>query len=168
MSARQVTERLVGVLTLDGEAFDSIAADDLATGDALAVVFGAAALAGIGALSSDGALGFLAAALEVCLRFGLWVALAAGALVALGRADRFAPLFRTLGFATSPAALGLFVGLPWLGGVIVALQWILGVLVAWRAVERGAGLGLPEAAAFCGASLFGAFWLATRITSLFA
>ena len=163
-----ISQRIVRTLTLDGEAFDEIAGDGLATGQALAVVFGAAVASGLGQLFTAGPGGFLMGALEVCLRFGLWIAVAQGALVALGRPDRFAPLFRALGFATAPAALGLLVELPVLGGAIGVLQWILGFAVAWRAVERAAGLAPPEAAILCGASLFSAFWLASRFTALFA
>lgn len=163
-----VSERLARVLALDGEAFDEIAADERSTGTALAVVFGVAAACGVGQLFTQGVTGFLLAALEVCLRFGLWLLVAQAALVALGRPDRFAPLFRVLGFAAAPAALGLLVELPLVGGLVGLLQWALGFAVAWRAIERAAGLDLPEAAILCGASLFSAFWLASRITAMLA
>lgn len=163
-----IVERLPRILALDGEAFDEIARDESSTGQALQVVLGAALACGLGQLFGQGISGFLLGAAEVGLRFALWVAVAQGALVALGRADRFAPLFRALGFATAPAALGLFVEVPWLGGLVGLLQWLLGFAVAWRAIERSAGLALPEAAILCGASLFSAFWISSRIMALFA
>jgi hypothetical protein len=158
-------ERLFRVATLDRDVFDDVGADAGQTGPALTIVFGVALATGLGRLPAEGLRGLLLGALETCLHFGLWLAVLQAALVALGRPDRFAPLFRALGFAAAPFGLAIFAPLPLLGPLAGVVGLLLGLGCAWRAVARAGELALPEAGVICFAALFAALWISSVILS---
>jgi hypothetical protein len=143
-----LVERLGRVLSLDSDVFAEVAADTPATGQAILVVVGVALAQGVGAgLAGSGSQLFLGVA-DACLRWSLWSVSILLAARALGVPGELGALFRALGFAAAPLALGLFEAIPFLGALFWAAKWVLGVsafVLAVRrvlAVETGWALGL--------------------------
>lgn len=149
--ATSLADRLARAAQLDPSLFEEVAQDDAASGAALAVVFGAALLEGLG--RGGGVEGLLLGLAGACLRWGVWVcAIHLGAsLLGLGRG--LAPLFRALGFAAAPFALGLLEAAPLLGGVAWLAKWTLGFAAFSVATRRVQGGGLPTAALLCAVAL---------------
>lgn len=136
-SAPSLPDRLQRAARLEPALYDEVAHDAAATGAALAIALAAAALEALGGGGGPArALHHLA---EGAARFGLWVAAIHLGARALGLADALAPLFRALGFAALPFALGLFADLPLVGGLAELAKWVLGIAsasIATRVVLR--------------------------------
>jgi hypothetical protein len=129
-----LAERLRRAARLDASLYAEVARQELATGSALALALGALVLDALGGGLGADALRALAVG---AARFGLAVgAIHAGARL-LGLGDGLGPLFRALGFAAAPLALGLLDGLPLLGGAILLAKW-LATLAAFALATRAA------------------------------
>jgi len=121
-----------------------VARDESATGPALQVALGTAALEALG--DGGGATGVLGSLAENALGWGLAVVLIHGGALLLGLEGRLAPLFRALGFASLPFALGLLAPLPLLGGLAVLAQWALLAIAFALAVAESLEAEMPVAA----------------------
>jgi len=121
-----------------------VARDESATGPALQVALGAAALEALG--DGGGAVGVLESVAENALGWGLAVLVIHGGALLLGLEGRLAPLFRALGFAALPFALGLLAPLPLLGGLAVLAQWVLLAIAFTLAIAESLEAELPVAA----------------------
>ena len=146
-----LAERLARAAQLDPALFEEVAGDEAAGGAALAVVFGAALLEGLG--RGGGPDQVLLGVAGACLRWGVWVcAIHLGAsLLGLGRG--LAPLFRALGFAAAPFALGLLEVVPLLGGVAWLAKWVFGFAAFAVATRRVLQSEIPTAALLCAVAL---------------
>lgn len=154
--------RLARVFRLDDEVYADVSADAPATGPALLVVLGAALLDGLGR-SGDGGLEALLLGVAIgCVRWGVWVAALHGVARGLGFRSDLASLFRALGFAAAPFALGAGELLPGIGGLFWLAKWGLvlgGFVIATRRtleIETSTASGLV-------AGGFAAAWIVTRI-----
>lgn len=134
-------ERVVRVLRLDDSVFEEVAHDELATGSAVVVLLGAAALdaAGTGG-GLDDRLYALAATAALA---ALWIAFIHFGARTLGLSEAFAPLFRAAAYAQAPLAVGLFDSVPGVGTAVWIAKWALvfatTVLASRRALpEEGA------------------------------
>jgi hypothetical protein len=128
------SERLGRAARLDAALYAEVARDERATGPALLVALGALLLDALGNGPGGGALQELAVG---AARFGLAVgAIHAGARL-LGLGDALGPLFRALGFAALPLALGLLDGLPGLGPIFGLAKW-LALLASFAFATRAA------------------------------
>lgn len=148
-------EKVARVFRLDAGVYSEVATDLRATGPALVVVFAAALLEALGQAGHAGIEGLLEGFAMSCLRWGIWIcAIHAGAVV-LGLRSNLSALFRALGFAAAPFALGLGEMLPLLAGVFWIAKW---VLVGWAFVaasRRVLGVETPTALGLCGVTLAG-------------
>ncbi len=136
-----VLDRLPRVARLEPEVFQEVGRDEGATGAALVVVLAAAFLAATG--RGGGLDGILLGFAAHSLGWGLWLAAVHAGARSLGLDAGLAPQFRALGFAAAPFALGLFAGLPLLGGLVALAQWLATAAagtVALRAVSRAEAL----------------------------
>ncbi|MCC6642704.1 MAG: hypothetical protein IT386_16210 [Deltaproteobacteria bacterium] len=164
--AEGLGEKILRVVTLDGDVFDDVARDERQTGSALSIVFAVALASGLGRMPGGGLRGLLLGALEICLPFCLWLAVMQGALVAMGRPDRLAPLFRALGFSLAPFSLALFQAFPLLGPLVSGTGVLLGLATSYRAVQRAGLLAPLEAGALCFTGLFAALWGSSVLLSI--
>jgi hypothetical protein len=144
-------ERVVRVLRLDDSVFEEVAHDELATGSALIVLLGAAALDAAG--SAGGLEGRLYALAATAAHAALWIVFIHFGARTLGLSDTFAPLFRAAAFAQAPLAVGLFDALPGVGSVVWIAKWALVFATTVLATSRA----LPEEgvtpAVLCAAAL---------------
>jgi hypothetical protein len=116
-------DRLTRVARLDSAVFEEVASDPRATGGAIGVLLVANALDGLG--SGPRLEGALLALAGGVLRSALWIgAIHAGAML-LGLGSGFAPVFRALGFASAPLAIGVLAVVPGLGGLVFIAKWAL-------------------------------------------
>jgi hypothetical protein len=149
-SASSLPDRLQRAARLEPALYEEVAHDATATGAALAIALAAVALEALG--GGGGPARVLHHLAEGAARFGLWVGAIHLGARALGLSDALAPLFRALGFATLPFALGLFGDLPIFGGLVDVAKWVLGVAAATIAArvalrcELSTALGLVAAA----------------------
>ena len=121
-----LSERVRRVFRMDAEVYGEAAADPALTGQALAVVLGAAFAEGLGRwLAGDLAAG-LTGVIDGGLRWMVWLVAIHAAARALGSESDLAALSRGLGFASAPFALGLFEQMPGLGGLFWLAKWALG------------------------------------------
>lgn len=127
-SATTIAARLQRAARLEPALFEEVAGDSTATGAALAIALAAVTLEALG--GGGGSARALHHLAEGAARFGLWVAAIHLGARALGLADALAPLFRALGFAALPFALGLFGDLPLVGGIAELAKWVLGIAAA--------------------------------------
>jgi hypothetical protein len=150
-------DRLARVVRLDPDVFAEVALDESESGGALAIVFGAALLEGLG--RGGGLEGILLGVAEACLRWGLWVvAIHLGAVI-LNLGGGLAPLFRALGFAAAPFALGLLEIVPLVGGLAWLAKWALGFAAFSTAASEILKTELPTAMMLCGVALAAALLL---------
>jgi hypothetical protein len=142
--AETLPERLRRTARLEAAVFEEVARDEAVTGTALALALGAILLDALGGGGSAARV-----LLDVAFgaaRFGLWVGAIHLGARALGLGDALGPLFRALGFAALPFALGLLSGLPLVGGLVEVAKWVL-VLAAFTIATRAAlRAELPTAA----------------------
>lgn len=121
-------ERLARVARFDAAVFEEVAADETATGSALVVLLAACALDALGA--GGGLEGVLLGLAAAAFHMGLWIlAIQVGAR-GLDLGGALAPLFRALGFASAPLAVGLLRPLPLVGELAEVARWLL-VLIAF-------------------------------------
>jgi len=137
-------ERLARLARGDRSVLAEVARDENATGAALQVALGAAALDALG--DGGGATGVLASVAENALGWGVAFLAIHGGAILLGLERRLAPLFRALGFAALPFALGLLAPLPLLGGLAVLAQWALTAVAFTLATAESLEAELPVAA----------------------
>lgn len=142
-------DRIMRVVKLDATAYQEIDQDEAATGQALIVAIGAALLGGLGAfygsrsfgngLAQQTVGGWLTSAI---IGTPIGLAIGAGILLLLGKMFQgraeFMGLFRTLGFASAPGALGF---IPVIGGL--AGIWTL--VCAIVAVRESHGITTGQA-----------------------
>jgi hypothetical protein len=158
-----LAERLGRVLSLDSDVFGEVAADTLATGQAVLVVVGVALAQGVGAgLGDSGAQLFVGVA-DACLRWSLWSIAIFLSARALGVPAELGALFRALGFAAAPLALGLLEAIPWLGAFFWVAKWVLGVSAFVLAVRRVLAVETGQALALCAIGLAVAALLAAPL-----
>ncbi len=154
-------ERIRRVFRLDPDVFDEVGADGAATGSALLVVFGAVALDSLG----RGGLGGLLAGLSLgCLTWLVWMGSIHLLTVALGLGNDLSALFRALGFAAAPMALGLGAGLPLIGGLFCLAKWILTAAAFYFATRAVSKAEPAVSAGVCAAGLAVA-WVVTSLVS---
>lgn len=115
--------------------FGEIGADEKATGEAIAVAVGASLISGLGAAWPGGTrFGFVGWIVGAAIGGVVGLAVGAGILYLISRLFKaqgeFINLFRGLGYATAPQALGI---IPFVGGIVGAI-WSL--LLAIRAVKE--------------------------------
>lgn len=146
-------ERVLRVFNLEADLFGEVAADDAAVGQALVVVLGVGLAEGVGRGFAEGLSGLLGGIAESCLRWGIWSASIHLAARGLGIPSDFGALFRALGFAAAPFALGAIDGMPWLGWPIWLAKWALGVAAFVVAVRRVLAVETARALGVCALGL---------------
>ncbi|MEN8181561.1 MAG: hypothetical protein ABFS46_03390 [Myxococcota bacterium] len=162
-----VTERLARVITLDSDVFGEVAADTHATGQAILVVMGVALAQGVGESLGGSAAQLFVGIADGCLRWVLWTVSILAAARVLGIRGELGALFRALGFAAAPLALGAFQFLPWLGAFFWAAKWVLGASAFVLAVGRVLAVETGQAVALCGIGLLLAMVLAVPASWLY-
>ena len=142
-------DRLIGVLTVDADAFEEIEHDHSATGQAAIVVVASAILAAIGggSLVNSMTYGFMGAFIWGLISWVLWASITyiIGTKIFKGDAT-FGQMLRVIGFAYAPAAFHLFSFIPIIGIIVTMLVtvWLLAsVFVGVRA-----GLDLDDGKIF--------------------
>lgn len=149
--ASDLPERVTRAVRLEADLFEEVARDELASGAALTVALAAISLDAFG--ERGGLASVLSGLASGSLRFALAVALVAGAARLLDLGGGLGPIFRALGFAAAPLALGLLDALPLVGGPFWLAKWAL-VLAAFSiALERVLSCGLTSAACLAAAAL---------------
>ncbi len=141
--------RLQRAATLDGTVFAEVAADPHATGPALAVVLASACAEGIGRLPAAGLDGLLVGTAQGCLAWMLWLLGIQVSARVTGLASHLAPMFRALGFAALPFALGALESLPVLGVLVSLAKWALGLAAAVTALIQLLEVELGRALLLC-------------------
>lgn len=134
-ATRSVTERVQGAVTLKGDVYREIGADDSATGQAILVALAAALVGGLGALLFGNQSFFewiIGAALAATLGLGIGT----GILWLIGRlfgaTGTYMSLFRGLAFAYVPSALGI---VPVIGSIVGGIWAIVCGIVAVRETQ---------------------------------
>jgi hypothetical protein len=155
-------ERLVRVLALEPSVYAEIGDDGAATGQALAIVFGVAAAAGLGHLPAAGLAGGFAASAAWLVAWGVWLVAIHGLAVGLGHESDFARLFRALAYASLPFALAALEWLPLLGSLAWLAKWVAGFAAFTVATRETLGVDTKRAALLCAAGLVPG-WLASSI-----
>lgn len=158
-------DRLRRAVLLDGAVYREVAADVHATGPAVAVVIGSALAEGLGRLPGEGLAGLLASVAEGCLAWSFWL-LGVAVSMRLLENTPFPPLFRALGFAAAPFALGALEPLPWIGSLVLLAKWALGLAAAVTALREGLGVETPGALLGCGCGLLAAVLLSLPLAWL--
>ncbi len=153
-------ERVVRVLRLDDSVFEEVARDGFATGGALVVLLGAAALDAVG--SGGGLEGRLYTLAVTAARAALWIVFIHVGARTLGLSDAFAPLFRAAAFAQAPLAVGLLDTLPGVGSVVWIAKWALVFTTTSLATSRALPGEGATPAVVCAAAL-GAALLAVEV-----
>lgn len=154
-SGTPILGRMAGVLRLDASTFEEIEIDPKATGEAAFVVVASALVAAAGyALRLGGTVnaGLLGAIGEL-LGWAVyaWFAWLVGTKLIPGRDTKasWSELARTLGYATTPRFLLIFVALPGLTGLVrlvVSLWTLVATVVALRAaLDCGTGRAVVAA-----------------------
>jgi hypothetical protein len=146
-------ERVLRVFNLEADLFGEVAADDAAVGQALLVVLGVGLAEGLGRGIAEGVSGLLGGIAESCLRWLIWSVSIHLAARGLGIQSEFGALFRALGFAAAPFALGAVDGIPWLGWPIWLAKWGLGVGAFVVAVRRVLAVETQRALVVCALGL---------------
>ena len=147
------TSRLVRAATCEPSLFAEVAADAGATRGALFVVFGVALAAGIGHLPAGGLAGLLSGSARWLVAWVAWLfAVHLGAL-ALGRPSELSRLFRSLGYASVPFALGAFEWIPLLGALVWLAKWLIGFFAFTTAAREALKLENSTAALLCAVGL---------------
>lgn len=118
--------RLVRAATCEPAFFAEVATDAGSTRGALHVVFGVALASGIGHLPAGGLPGFFLGGVRwLCAWVVCLLTVHLGALL-LGRRSDLGRLFRCLGYASVPFALGALEWLPLLGALVWLAKWVFG------------------------------------------
>jgi hypothetical protein len=159
--------RVRRVLTLDASVYGEVAADTQSTGQAVLVVIAVAFAQGVGEGGGGGASRMLVGVAEGCLGWALWFVAIHIVARALGIASELGALFRAVGFAAAPFALGALRSLPVLGTLFWAAEWVLGVAVFVLAVRRVLALETYQALLVCLGGLVLAFVLAAPLAWIF-
>lgn len=155
LARRSITDRMLGALRLDVPTYEEIEADPKATGEAAFVVVASSLVAAAGfALRTGGTVnaGFLSAIGEL-IGWALyaWFAYLVGAKLIPGPNTKssWGEIARTLGYATTPRFLLIFVAIPGLSAIVrlVVSLWILAAtIVALRsALDSGTGRAIVVA-----------------------
>lgn len=134
-----LADRLVRALSLDADVYAEVADREEDTGPALQVLLAACTLEAVSALATGGWAGFLGELALSTALFALWVVAIFVLAPIAGRAVAFAPLFRALGLASAPLALGLFQTVPWVGGLFGLGKWIFTLATVVTATGRLVG-----------------------------
>lgn len=162
----QFEHRLRRAVALDDTVYRELARDEHATGQAVAVVMGSATAEGVGRLLGEGLTGLLASLGQGCLAWTFWLLGIAACARALGLSVGLAPLFRALGFAAAPFALGLLEPIPALGVLVLLVKWGLGLAAAVTALREVLQIQLGRALVLCACGLGVAFLLSVPVAWL--
>ena len=154
-----LADRLVRALSLDAEVYAEVARREEDTGPALQILLGAHLLEAVSALATGGWAGLLGEFAANTALYALWIAGIFALAPLAGRPVAFAPLFRALGLASAPVALGLFQTVPWVGGLFGAARWVFTFAAVTTATGRLAGRRDLRVAGVVVAALVAA-WLA--------
>ena len=148
-AGRPMLERMKRAALLDADLYEEVEADSTATGQAATVVAIVAVAQGLGT-AGQGAAGILAAIVAALLGWLVWSGLTyvIGDKI-LGGTATWGELLRTLGFAQSPAVLGVLAIVPGVGGVIrlaIAI-WVLiaGIIAIRQALDFSTGKAILTA-----------------------
>ena len=145
--------RLLRVVTLDPAFFAEVSADAKATRGALYVLFGVALAAGIGHLPADGLSGLLGGGARWLVGWLVWLLTVHLGALALGHRSDLGRLFRALGYASVPFALGALEWFPVLGALLWLAKWGLGFLTFATGAREALGLENAPAALLVAAGL---------------
>jgi hypothetical protein len=138
-----MVDRMKGAAMLDVATYEEVEADDTATLQAAGVVALAAISQGLGAYALGGP-GIVSVTITALIAWVIW----AGATYLIGDklfggTATWGQLLRTLGFAQSPAVLGVLAILPFVGGLIrvVITIWVLiaGIIAIRQALDFSTG-----------------------------
>jgi hypothetical protein len=129
-----IWQRIQRAVKLEPGVYAEIGGDGAATGQAIAVVGVASLISGLSALFTSARFSFLGWIIGAALAATVGLAIGAGILWLVSRlfgaTGSFESLFRSLGFAAAPSALGI---IPFLGGLVGGI-WSL--ILAIRAVKE--------------------------------
>ena len=145
----RLVERVRAVLRLEWPVFREIASDPHAFPQALVVVVGASALAGLGhgGPSRLALLGIAVSIVRWVIATALiWIA----AMFASDAEVDYARLLRCTGFADAWIAVNLLAVLPWIGWLFPLASIALWVVALVEATREALHVGLQRAALICG------------------
>jgi hypothetical protein len=143
-----LTQRVRAVLRLDWSVFREVAADPHAFGQALVVVVGASALAGLGQ-GGPSPLALLGIALSIVRWVIASALIALAALVASDAEVDYPRLLRCTGFADAWIALNLLAVLPWVGWLFSLAAIGLWVVALVEATREALHVELQRAGLIC-------------------
>lgn len=156
-SSRSLTDRMIRAAKLESDLYEEVEADTTANGQAFTVVLIVSLAAGIGsalyALISDdisnsrvlwGLLTGIGFSMIAWLLWALVVYVIGITIFKTSETEAdYGQLLRTLGFATTPDVLGLFLFIPILGGLLafVGFIWklVAGVIAVRQALDFSTG-----------------------------
>jgi hypothetical protein len=142
--------RLSRAATCDPALFAQVAGDARTTRGALLVVFGVALASGIGHLPAGGLSGLLGGGALWLLAWALWLLTVYLGALGMGHPSELARLFRSLGYASVPFALGALEWLPLLGALLWLAKWGLGFFAFTTATREALEVDTTAAAILCG------------------
>lgn len=135
LPAPTIKDRLVAAVTLKPEVYRQLGADQSATGQAVTVVVVAALVSGLSTIFTGefGFIGWIVSAILTAVLFGVFVAILWGIGKLFAGVADYMSLFRGLGFAYAPTALGI---IPVIGGLVGGIWAIVASIVAVREIHR--------------------------------
>jgi hypothetical protein len=145
--------RLLRAVKCDPAFFAEVSADAKATRGALHVLFGVALAAGIGHLPAEGLAGLPAGGARWLFGWLVWLLTVHLGALALGHQSDLGRLFRALGYASVPFALGALEWFPLLGALLWLAKWVLGFFTFTTGAREALELENAPAALLCGAGL---------------
>ncbi len=161
-------DRVLRAVKLDPAIYREVAKDDSKTTEAMLVVFLANLVGGLGAIFGPARFRFVGWIVGAVVAATIGLAIGAGILWLIGKLfggkAEFMEMFRPLGYATAPTALGI---IPVLGTFVGSIWSIVCAVIAVRESEEistGAAVAIvliPVAIVFVLAILAGAALLAT-------
>ncbi len=156
-------DRLVRAVALEPSVYAEVGEDGAATGQALGVVLGVAAAAGLGHLPAAGLAGGFSASAAWLVTWGVWLVAIHGLAVGLGHESDFARLFRALAYASLPFVLTAVEWLPLLGGLAWLVKWVAGFAAFTVGTRETLGVDTTRAAVLCAIGLAAALLAASIV-----
>jgi hypothetical protein len=136
----QMIDRIIGVLRLDVNTYETIEHDPEALTEAAIIVAVVALLSGLGsAIGADNFIvGFLSTMLWAFIGWFIWAGVTywVGTSLFEGEAD-LNEMLRVLGYAQAPGILRVLTFIPCVGWIIGLVAWIWSLVTAFIAVRQG-------------------------------
>jgi hypothetical protein len=130
-------ERVMRAVRLDPTLYKEVSADETKTVEAMLVTGLAAALSGLGAIFGPADFKFIGWIIGAVVAATIGLAIGTGILWLIGKLfsgkAQFIEMFRPLGYAYAPQALGI---IPWIGGIVGGIWSMVCAVFAVRESEE--------------------------------